>query len=146
MNIDSVMTSKLITINPDMQVKDAAKIMCDNRISMLPVVNENSEIIGILTESDFLGKEVEIPHAMAKMKQIFGQNLSFNSLEKLYALVKEKKVGEVMTKKVKTVNSNTNMENFVEFMIDNHLKRVPVLKDNKLVGIVTRKDLIKSFL
>ncbi|WP_393022288.1 MULTISPECIES: CBS domain-containing protein [unclassified Halobacteriovorax] len=83
---------------------------------------------------------------MAKLKQAFGQNLNFTQLEKSYEQIKEIRVGDVMSRNVKSLTEDTDLEGYVQFMIEKHIKRVPVIKDNKLVGIVTRKDIIKSFL
>ncbi|MGI4992179.1 CBS domain-containing protein [Halobacteriovorax sp. GFR7] len=146
MEITKIMTKQPITITEDKTVKDAAKLMCDKRISALPVLNKDGDVVGIITESDFVGKEVEVPHAMVKLKQAFGHNLNFTQLEKTYEIIKEVRVGEVMTRNVKSLTEETDLEGYIQFMIEKHIKRVPVIKDNKLVGIVTRKDIIKSFL
>ncbi|MFG1501306.1 CBS domain-containing protein [Halobacteriovorax sp. XZX-3] len=146
MDIKNIMTKTPITITENKSIRDAAKLMCDKKISALPVLNDDGDVVGIITESDFVGKEVEVPHAMAKLKQAFGQNLNFTQLEKSYEQIKEIRVGDVMSRNVKSLTEDTDLEGYVQFMIEKHIKRVPVIKDNKLVGIVTRKDIIKSFL
>ena len=145
MQVENFMTKNPITISKDKTVKDAAEIMVEKGISVLPVTDDSGALVGVLTESDFIGKEVQVPHALASIKQLFKQSFYFRDVEELYQQAKGKKIEEVMTKNVKTLEIGTSLNTLVDFMMKNNLKRVPILEDNKLVGIITRKDMIKAF-
>lgn len=146
MQVQDFMTKKVITAHCDMLVKEAAKLMVDHNISVLPIVNVDTELVGILTESDFVGREVEIPHALASIKQLFGQNFYFGDVESVYSSAKEATLQQVMTKRVHTIESTATLDELVRLMISKELKRVPVISQGKLIGIVTRKNLINAFL
>lgn len=129
----------------DKTVEEAAKMMLDHNFSVLPVTNEDGDLVGILTESDFVGKDADIPHAMACVKSLFGQTYAFGNVEDLYKKAKTKKVSEVMTHDPTCVESKDTLSKVVAVMSNQNLKRLPVVDGNKVVGIITRKDIIKAF-
>jgi len=139
------MTTKLVTCSPSQIVADAAELMAKNDFSIMPVVDSNGILQGIITESDFIGKEVEIPHALVSMNQLFGHSFHLEDVEPIYAEAKSKKLSEVMTKNPITVNPDTTLTSIIELMIAKNLKRLPVVENKKLVGIITRQDLIRAF-
>lgn len=146
MKVSEIMTASPKTCTEDQTVEDAAKIMIDLGISVMLVVDGSGQLTGVVTESDFVGKEVKIPHALASIKQLFGQNFYFQDVETLYKETRTKKLKEVMTKNPKTIAPDATIDDLVRFMTSNRLKRVPVIDGGKLVGIVTRKDLLKAYL
>lgn len=139
------MTTNVVTCSPEQTVGDAAKIMVENGFSVIPVVDENEDVVGIVTESDFVGKEIEIPHALASIKQLFGQNFFFKDIEKVYENSKNLKLSKVMSGMPVSVNPDTPLSEVVQLMLTKNKKKLPVTEGRKLVGIVTRKDLIKAF-
>lgn len=144
MKVKDFMTSNVVSCTTDQTVEEAAKLMMNNGFSVVPVV-ENDQLVGILTESDFVGKEYDVPHALASIKQLFGQVFYFKDVEKIYSDAKSKKLSEIMTKNPTTVSSEHGLTDVVNTMISKGFKRLPVVDDNKLVGIITRKDLLKAF-
>ena len=111
----------------------------------MPIVNDDHLLVGIVTESDFVGKEVKVPHALASIKQLFGQKFYFGDIEKIYHDAKNKKLKDVMTKTVHTIAPDTSLDTIISMMMAKKLKRLPVIQDDKLVGIITRKNLIQAF-
>jgi CBS domain-containing protein len=145
MIVKDFMTSNVITCSPTNSVQDAANIMADKGFSIIPIVSDDNQLLGVLTESDFVGKEVNVPHALVSLKQLFGKTYHLNEIEKVYQDVKLTALEKVMTKKVRTVKPESTLSSVVDTMVSYHLKRLPVLEDGKLVGIITRKDLLKAF-
>jgi CBS domain-containing protein len=145
MKAKDFMTKNVITANSNLTIGDAAILMAQNGFSVLPVVDANFEIVGIITESDFVGKEKNIPHALASIKQLFGQIFYFREIEEIYEQSKGKKLSEVMSTKVFTIPAEASLTEIVNFMISKGLKRLPVVEGKKLVGIITRKDMLKAF-
>jgi CBS-domain-containing membrane protein len=90
MKAKDFMTKNVITANSNLTIGDAAILMAQNGFSVLPVVDANFEIVGIITESDFVGKEKNIPHALASIKQLFGQIFYFREIEEIYEQSKGK--------------------------------------------------------
>lgn len=145
MKIKDIMTTNLISVLPDQTISNAAKLMIENNISVLPVTSSDQKLIGIITESDFVGKKVSIPHALASIKQLFSENFYTRNVEEIYHASKNRSVKEVMTTKVKTIQADYSLNELVNMMITKSVKRVPVLEGDKLVGIVTRRDIVKAF-
>ncbi len=145
MKVKDFMTKDVITCTEDQSVAVAAKLMVENEFSVMPILNKEGELVGIVTESDFVGKEVSIPHALASIKQLFGQNFYFADVETLYAEAKNKKLSSVMSKNLKTVAPETSLSEVVDYMISKNIKRLPVVDGEVLVGIITRKNILKAF-
>jgi CBS domain-containing protein len=103
-------------------------------------------LVGIITESDFVGKKANIPHALASIKRLLGQNFYFDDIETLFAKAKKSPIEEVMTRHPKTVSPDFSLTDVVNMMIRHNLKRIPVIQDKKLVGIITRQDIMKAFI
>lgn len=139
------MTKDVFTCKLEDNVEDAAKSMIERGISVIPIVDESNHLTGIVTESDFIGKEVSIPHALASIKQLFGQMFYFGDVETIYLQAKGRKLKEIMTRKVTTITPGESLSDVVKLMISKNLKRLPVVEDGNLVGIVTRRDIIKAF-
>lgn len=145
MLVKEFMSSGVISCSEDKTVADAAKLMSEKGISTMPVVDGAGKLVGIVTESDFVGKDANIPHALASIKQLFGENYYFSDIEKIYQNAKDKKLADVMSKKLVTVEPSTTLSELVNLMSSKKLKRIPIIEGDKLVGIVTRKDLLKAF-
>jgi CBS domain-containing protein len=118
MLVKQAMTKNIIVIHPDTTIKDAAKVMTQHRVGSLVVVDGN-KLVGIITELDIIWEVVA------------------GDLDPKITLVKD-----VMTKEVVTVKSNQTLEDATELMVENNIKKLPVLEGNKLVGIITATDLI----
>lgn len=146
MQVSEFMTTDVISCNEDSTVEEVAKHMCEKGFSVMPVVNAGGEIVGILTESDFVGRDADIPHALASIKMLFGQNFYFSDIENIYKESKTKKLSEVMSTNVKTVRPDQTLSDVVSLMSHSGLKRIPVVDESKkLVGMVTRKDLLRAY-
>ncbi|MCR9203888.1 MAG: CBS domain-containing protein [Halobacteriovoraceae bacterium] len=145
MKASEFMTKNVITCNQNQTVEEAATIMAENGFSVIPVVNDAGELVGIITESDFVSKTKSVPHAMASLKVLFGKSYNSQDVEEIYKEAKSKKLSEVMTKNPKTVDSDETLDEVVSFMGEKDIKRVPVVDGGKVVGIITRKNLISAF-
>jgi CBS domain-containing protein len=139
------MTTNVMTCTPENTVGDAAKMMVQNGFSVIPVIDEKNEVLGIVTESDFVGKEIEIPHALASIKQLFGQNFFFKDVEKVYENSKGLKLAKVMSSMPVSISPETPLSEVIQLMLSKNKKKLPVTEGRTLAGIVTRKDLIKAF-
>ncbi len=145
MKARDIMTMDVITVDPEEKVENVARLLLKHKISGVPVVDENGKMIGIITEKDLMIKasELKVPFYITLFDSIiFLENtLRFNTQVKKYtaSLVKE-----AMTEKVITVTEDTSISKIVEIMQWENINRVPVVTDGKLVGIITRHDIMKS--
>jgi len=142
MQVRDVMTSSVISVNVDATVLDAARTMLDNHISGLPVVDRGGTLVGVVTEGDFLRRgELGTERRRPKWLEFL---VGPGQLAKEYTRSSGRKVGEVMTADPLTVNEDDSLESVVELMERRQIKRVPVTRDGRMVGIVSRANLVHA--
>jgi CBS domain-containing protein len=142
MRAHQIMTRSVITVTPEISVVEAADIMLKRHISGLPVVDSAGALVGIISEGDFIRRS-EINTGRKRsgfMKFVLGAGREAADFVHEHA----KKVGEIMTPEPLTINEDTELEQIVELMEKNNIKRVPVMNGNKLAGIVTRSNLLQA--
>lgn len=139
------MSTNVKTCNENQTIEEAATLMADNGFSAVPVVDDAGNLVGIITESDFISKNQSVPHAMASLRHLFGKSFNSQDVEAIYKESKSKKLSEVMTKNVKTVGPDATLDEVVTFMGEKNVKRIPVVDGGKVVGIITRTNVIKAF-
>jgi len=142
MKASEIMTVGVYTIRPDASVRDAARLMVEQGISGLPVVDASGQLVGIVTEGDFLrraetGTERRRPHWLEIL-------VGPGRLASDYVRTHGRKVEEIMTREVVTVAADTPLQDIVDIMERHRIKRVPVVKDDAIVGIVTRANLVQA--
>lgn len=141
----NVMTKDVITVKPEEKVEKVAKILVDNKISGIPVVDELNHVVGIVTEKDLMIKagELKVPFYVTLFDSIiFLENpIRFNNDIKKYTA---SQVKDVMTEKVIAVEEDTPVQDVVAIMQKRQINRVPVLRHGKIIGIITRNDILKS--
>jgi len=145
MKINDIMTKGVISVKATESVAMAAKTMLDNDIGGLPVIDEQNNLVGMITESDFIGKKVDIPHAMVSMTQLLGQTHYNADILQVFDKCKNTSVQDVMSKKLYTLSSSATLTDANYLLLSNEISRIPIVDDNKLVGIVTKRDILKVF-
>lgn len=142
MKVNEIMTQPVITIGEDTTLREVARIMLQHRIGGLPVVDEDGNLTGIVTESDFTAKEKCVPFSLFRAPQLFGTWLGANA-EELYANACNICAREVMSTNVVTVDENDPIEKLLERILKYDINRIPVVSQRKPVGIVARRDLLR---
>src|SRR6056297_841908 len=139
-----IMTTNVITVDPDTSVKEAANLMSEHKISGLPVVKDN-RLVGIVTENDLIIKDKKL-HFPEYINVIGGiiyleSYKKFKDEFKKFAAVKVK---ELMTEDVVTVSPDTSIEDLATIMHQENINRLPVVDNSgQLIGIVTRGNIVK---
>lgn len=135
MRVDEVMTSKLVTVEPDDTLRHAAELMSEHRVSGLPVVDDG-RLVGVLTESDF----VTLATGQGRRSWI---DILFGRRESIEGATA---VGDMMTPSPVTVAPDRRLRDAARIMIDAKVKRLPVVADDgTLLGIISRADVMKSY-
>jgi CBS domain-containing protein len=142
MNVADVMTRHVISVSPDASVEDAARQMLERGISGLVVVDAKGELAGVVTEGDLLrrdelGTERSRPWWLRLLVSPGRQALDFTRTH-------GRRVRDVMTDQVVTVAADATLEDVVELMEQHRIKRVPVTEGNRVVGVVSRADLLRA--
>ena len=144
MQAGDVMTRDVATIRSDAAVLEAMRLMLDKRISGLPVVDAAGALVGIVTEGDFLRRaELDTGQRHARWLEFL---LAPGRLAREFVGTHGRTVEEVMTRVTLTVAEDTPLAEAVQVMQDHHIKRLPVITEGRLAGIVSRADLLKAFI
>jgi CBS domain-containing protein len=144
MRAKDVMTSPVITVEPDVTMLEAIRIMLQSRISGLPVTNSDGRLVGILTEGDFLRR---IEFGTQRRRPRWLEFLAGpGRLADEYTRSHARKVGELMTREPVIVGEDTPLHEIVHLMEKRRIKRVPVVSKGQVVGIVTRANLLHALL
>src|ERR1700736_1172953 len=130
MRASQVMTSPAVTVQPDTSIKEAARLLTERHISALPVVDEKG-LVGIVSEADLLNLETN-PDPRAQMTPMPPRTRPLPS-----------RVEEVMSRNVLTVTEETDVGIAAQRMLEAGVKRLPVLRGEQVVGIVSRHDLLR---
>lgn len=117
-----IMTKNVLFVKPDTSVIKAIDILLENHISGLPVVDDNMRLAGVVSEKDFLGILLE-------------KNVKL-----------DEKVHRYMSKKVVKFNDEDSIVDICDFFIKNNVRRVPIVSQDKLVGVISRKDILQLIL
>ena len=141
MNAADVMTPDVITVHPDTPLDQVISVMLENRISGVPVMDKDS-LVGIISEGDLL-RRVELG-TQPRRSHLLEAFATATSLAAEYARTHGRKASEVMTRAVITVGDDAPIAVIAEVMETHRVKRVPVLRNGKLVGIVSRANLLRA--
>jgi len=142
MKAQDVMTRDVITIDPNSTVLQAARLMLQHHVSGLPVVDGNGNLVGVLSEGDFLRRrETKTERRRSRWLEFL---MGPGRIAAEYSHSHGSKVSEVMSTDVQSVEQDTALEDIVELMERKRIKRVPVLCGGQLVGIVTRSNLMHA--
>ncbi|MDI6890120.1 MAG: CBS domain-containing protein [Thermodesulfovibrionales bacterium] len=139
-----IMTKDVITVKLATTIEDLARILIKHRISGTPVVDEDGNLIGIVTENDLISKNkrLHIPTILRLFDAFIP--LGTSRLEGEIKRMAASTVGEIYTRNVITIDKDTPMEDIATIMTEKKIHLLPVLKEGRLVGIIGKKDLIKG--
>lgn len=141
MDASAIMTRTVVTVRPDTPVSGVAKTLLENRISAVPVLDAGA-LVGIISEGDLLRRaEIGTERHRSRWLELAFSNAT---LAADYAKEHSRKASDVMTRDVVTVAPATPVTEITKILESRHIKRVPVLADDKLVGIVSRANLIQA--
>lgn len=134
MKAQDVMSRSVMTLCPGHSIAHAAQILIDNRISALPVMDDDASLVGMVTEGDLI-RHLEIsPRPLSDLST----PEALNDFIKAYSW----RVGDIMTAPVITVDPETTVEEVAALLRTHKIKRVPVVSSGLVVGIVSRRDLL----
>lgn len=142
-----IMKKGPITVSPEIPVSEAAKILLENHINGLPVVDEHGRLVGIICQSDLVAQQMRLP-----IPSVF--NLldgliplgSQKNLEKEVRKIAATKVSEAMSVNPATVNPETTLEEIATLMVCKSFHTLPVVEYGKVVGIIGKEDVLRTLI
>jgi CBS domain-containing protein len=142
MKASDVMTRRVLTVEPGASVLQAIRLMLQNRISGLPVVDAKGVLVGVVTEGDFLRRTETTTEKRRPrwLEFLVGPGRLADEYVKTHA----RKVDEIMTPEPRTIAESTPLEEVVQIMERHKIKRLPVMRGKQLIGIVSRANLLHA--
>ncbi len=142
-----IMTKEVITVSPDTEIANAAKILLEKRINGLPVVDAFGRLVGILCQSDLVVQQKSIPiPSVFTLLESFIPLTSMKRIDKEVEKIAALTVKQAMTPKPVTIGPDTDIEEVARLMVDKKYHTLPVVEGDKVVGIVGKEDVLKTLL
>lgn len=142
MKVKDIMTSPVVSIEPDMTVTQAVRIMMQRHISGLPVIDKGGRLLGMVTEGDFLRRiETGTQRQRPRWLEFL---IGPGRLAEEYTHTHSRKIADIMTPEPFTVDEETPLEQAVRLMEKHRIKRLPVVRGERVVGILSRANLLHA--
>lgn len=140
-----IMTTSVKTALPDATVPEVARLLCETGISAVPICDDQGQVLGMLSENDLL-RPVGQEHAAKRSWWLNllaeGTDLAPVFLESIS--VENQRARNLMAGPVITASPETTVPELADLLVRHHIKRLPILRDGKLIGIVSRADLVRA--
>jgi CBS domain-containing protein len=147
MKISEIMSTDVITVQPETKISQAAGLLLDKHLNGLPVVDKENNLVGILCQSDLIvqQKKLPLPTVFTLLDGLIPLT-SMNHLEKDVQKMAATTVEQAMTHNPTSVDPDTELEDVADLMVRKNFHTIPVVEDGKLVGIVGKEDMLKTLL
>jgi CBS domain-containing protein len=141
------MTSNIITVTTETSVQELAKILSDNNISGVPVVDDAGNLLGVVTESDLIdqSKKLHIPTVITILDSVFYLE-NPNRMEKEMKKMAGATVLDIYSSEPFSVNEDTTLDDIATIMAEKNIHTLPVVRNTKLIGVIGKKDIIKTLI
>lgn len=139
-----IMTVDVITVKPETTVEELARLLIEHKISGVPVVDDNDQMIGVVTENDLIKKNARLH--IPTIIRLFDAYFLLNS-DKVEDDIKKMVAGtvdEICNKDIVSLTEETTLEEIATIMSEKNIHLLPVLRDGAVVGIVGKADIVKS--
>jgi CBS domain-containing protein len=141
LRVEDFMTRRVVTVTPDTFILSAARLMLDNHVSGLPVVDASAHVVGIISEVDLLREDGKSADGSPWLQMVAGTDGLTRDPVQLGA----RKVDEIMSREPVTVAPDATIAQACRLLAQHRVKRLPVIQDGALVGIIGRADMVRAF-
>ncbi len=142
-----IMTREVITVTPDTDITQATRILLENRINGLPVVDEKHRLVGIVCQSDLIAQQKRIPlPSLFTLLDGYITLTSAKHFEKEVQKIAATRVEQAMTPEPVTVRSDTPIEDIASLMVEKKLHTLPVVDGRELVGVIGKEDMLRTLM
>ena len=142
-----IMTKEVTTASPEMEIAEAARVLLDNSINGMPVVDESGDLVGIICQSDLIvqQKQLPVPSVFTLLDGVIPL-ISHKNLERGVQKMVATTVAQAMTSDPITIHPESSIEEIAKLMVDKKIHTLPVVKKGKLVGVVGKEDVLRTLL
>ena len=144
---NNIMTKKIVTVSPETEITTAAKLMFKHHFNGLPIVDEAGRLLGIICQDDLIiqQKKVPLPSFFTLLDGIIPL-VSYKKIEKEVEKMVATTVAQAMTSNPITVGPETSLEDIATLMLKHNVHTLPVLEQNKLVGVIGKEDILRTLM
>jgi len=142
-----IMTKNVITVTPDTEITQAAKLLLENHFNGLPVVDESGKLIGIICQDDLIVQQKRLP--LPSLFTFFDGLIpltSYRSLEKEVEKIVAATVSQAMTTDPITIDPDASLEDIATLMVNNNIHTLPVMDRDRLVGVIGKEDVLRTLM
>ena len=140
-----VMTTDVITVGSDMAIQDLAKLLAERGISGVPVVDSSGGLVGVISEGDLLHRaEIGTAHRHRERRRSWWLDDFASELARDYVKSHGRTVGDLMTRDVVSVDEEADLSDVAALLESKRIKRVPVMRGGKVVGIISRANIVRA--
>lgn len=140
-----IMETNIISVTPQTKIATAVKILLENHINGVPVINDQEEIVGILCQSDLIFQQKEIPFPpIFTILDSFIPLSSSQKMEDEFKKISAITVEQAMVKNPVTINADTPVSEIASLMVEKHFHTIPVVQGNRVIGIIGKEDILKT--
>jgi CBS domain-containing protein len=142
-----IMTKDVVTVTPDTEITQAAKLLLENHFNGLPVVDDRGKLIGIICQDDLIVQQKRLP--LPSLFTFFDGLIpltSYRSLEKEVEKIVATTVSQAMTVDPITIAPDASLEDIATLMVNNNIHTLPVLDSGRLVGIIGKEDVLRTIM
>ncbi len=148
MNASDVMITDVTTVRPSTKVQEVAEIFVTKRISGMPVVDDSGKVVGMISEGDLLRRSAE-----GSWPKVWGPPprrgwvrllIDADDLDTEYVTQPDRRVAEIMTHDIVSAQPETSVSDIATLLVHHRIKRVPIVRNGKLVGLVSRANIVEA--
>jgi CBS domain-containing protein len=145
LTVKDIMKTEVVTVGPDTSVQELTDLLAENKISGVPVVDANRTVVGIVTDSDVILQDADLhfPYYIPFLDSVIYLE-SFHTFRERYRKVFGSKVSEIMSSEVITISPDASIHEAATLMADRKVNRLPVTDKRRLVGLITRSDIVQA--
>ncbi len=147
MKAKDFMVKDVLTVRPEMTVKELARLFVERQVSGAPVVDEAGKLVGIITETDLIeqNKNLHIPTVITLFEAVIYLENPKHMEEEIKEMMAST-VSDLARKKVVTADEETDIHEVATLMSEKHVHLIPVMRDDTLVGIIGKADMIRALM
>ena len=147
LKVKNIMTRDVVSVSPETEILQAAKILLENHINGIPVVDMDGNLVGILCQSDLVAQQKKIPTpSLFTLLDGFIPLTSLKRIEKEVRKIAATSVTHAMTPNPVTVQSDASVEEVATLKVNKNFHTIPVMEKDKLVGIVGKEDILRTLM
>ncbi len=143
MKVAEIMSTPVVTVRAGETLEAVARLMLERNIGCVPAVDDAGRLVGLITERNFMAREVFLPFTRFALPKVLGEWMPNENIETIYQAARSRTAGEIMSPNPITATEDQFVAEVVRLMLAHDVHRVPIVRDGVPVGVVSRHDLLR---